>query len=1064
MIRMRTVWVVLGFGLLLPAAAAAKTGPTVYTAARQAAAYDNAAYDWVAAGSHIGYTQPWLNLTIERIHELVPHPSLPRAHQVRYDTVCPNGKPLRRWYVDPDIRFKAKCMDTDDASPDLWYPENDFEAHYERNQTADGEYVYPATDTTHCNPQNPAHDCGYGAVIGGKRWYFVAHYVYATLSAMARLDLGEPLNGRSLVWSGALASIFNGASGGLPAARRVAMLLHAFADNYAANVDWYLVHIRRDANLLNLIDPKGFLLGRMADGIVMFNLIRAYDITYGIWDDAELIAALASVHPGATYTGAALRTEVAEKLFWQAAPHVMSGKIWGNATLPHDLLLHMAFVLDEGARSQALIDWVFGENQGRLPEVFISGIDRDGGCDEVSATYCRGWNAYILDLGELLNLFSTGALPLTSAYELPYSGLALFERRISLLFGWAGQLETMPGFYVHLGDEGPTNTPGLPPRPGLEELARAFLRFGRDPQLAAQVYESNGYTTAGLHTSFWDTDPYAVQQDVATALQSDPALRRIETNLAGYGFAQLRHLADAPSSVWAYFGRNLFPEGGFGHHGHHDQLDWGIQYANLDFMPTPGYPSTFGWRYFAWEANTSSHNAVMVNRTMQSRKVWGSDIQTYLDTPGSPVTVMALQSRTAYPGVYEWPAQLADAALNRVIVKVPLGGGPFFVVELSTTRGGSVHHYSYHGGGPSVTATGANLTNTNLTYAAIDSGAPVDHEAPYDFDEVDGNCRGSQSCVENNAYLYRGTGFSFLTNTAYTNTPPQTMQLAWNQYDWQTGAIVSNAQLRAFVNPLANINQIALANGQMPKGQPVRYMIVRGSNGSTGSALVNVWEPAVSTPLIQSVAVLGSDVSAANVAAALTITLRDGRVYYVGLDEAGGTPRSFGALAWRGKVAVYAEKTSGKKGGPRPRDSKAARPPKDNTNAQKIFAYLAEGETLSVRGVVELSGQSPAMAGTLSGVDATATTSTLVTGDPIDAAEALNRWVDIRAAAPDPYIMWRDATFRIFGVQQAGGAYRIDLGDVPLAGRYLDPNDYSLGIKQLAAPGDAFRIPLETWN
>lgn len=1054
MIRTRLMWGLVFLGLGLPAAAAAKTGPTVYTAARQAAAYDNAAYSWSEADSHIGYTQPWLNLSLARIHELVPHPSLPRAHQVRYDTVCPNGKPLRRWFVDPNIRFKVKCIDTDDTTADVWYPQNDFETHYKRNSTSDGEYVYPATDTTYCDPQIAANDCGYGAVIGGKRWYFVAHYVYATLSSMARLDLGDPVNGRSLAWSGSLTAVFEGPTAGLPAARRVAMLLAAFARYFAGNVTWYPIHLQRDPNLLNFVDSGGVWLGRVIDGLVLFNLIRAYDITFAVWDDAQLLAALAAVHPGETFTGASLRTEVAESLFWPASQKVMSMDIWGNATLPHDVLLHIAWVLDEGARSQALINWVFGESQGRLPELFINSIDRDGGCDEVSAAYCRLWYGYILDTGELLDHFNAGDFPLQSSYQLPIPGLAVFERRISLLFGWARQLETMPGFYVHLGDEGPTDTPGLPALPSLEELARAFMHFGHDPQLAAQLYERNGNSTAGLHTSIWDAAPFAVQQDVQTALQSDPALRRNEVNLAGYGFAQLRHLSGTPSSVWTYFGRNQYPLGSFGHHGHHDQLDFGMQYANSDFMPTPGYPSNFGWRYFAWEANTPSHNAVIVDRTTQSRRVWASDIQSFLDTPGSPVTVMSLQSRTAYPGVYEWPAQLANAALNRRLVKVPLGDGPFFVVELSSTRGGSVHHYSYHGGGPSI--TGGNLTSTNLTYGAIDSGAAVPYESAYDFDEVDATCRASQSCVESNAYLYRGTGFSFLTNTAYTNTPPQTTHYFWNQYNWQTGAVLSGVYLHAYVTPLANINQIALATGLMPKGQPVRYMIVRGANGSTGSALINVWEPVSGSALISSVALLGSNVSASNVAAALQVTLTDGRVFYVGLDEAGATPRSYGNLAWLGKVAVYAEqggtKTRGGKGKPKP------------STPTKLFAYLAEGESLSMRGVAQLSGESPAMTGTVAGVDATATTSALYTTAALDATEATNRWVDLRTASPDAYTLWRDATFRVFGVTLDGGTYRMNLGDVPLAGRYLDTSNYSLGIKQLAAPGDTFRIPLDTWN
>jgi hypothetical protein len=1036
--------------LCLATPAFAKSGPSVYTPARQAAAYDNGAFDWSNAASHVGYMQPWLALSLTRVHALVPPPSVPRAAQVADGSLCPNGKPLRRWYVDPDVRFKVKCMDTDDAAPDLWYPENDFERHLAQNLDAAGDYAYPPTDTAYCDPAAASNDCGYGAVIGGKRWYFVAYYAFYTASALARLDLGDPLDGRSLMWSGALSSIFLGASGGLPAARRVAMALHAFADDFQRYLAWYPVHLARDGNLHNyLAGSTGFLLGRMADGIAVLNLVRAYDITYAVWNDPELQAALAAVHPGAATDAASLRAEVAEKLLWAAAPKIADGTIWGNATLPHDAMLHLAWVLDGGPRSQALIDWVFGESGGRLPSIFIDSIDRDGGCDEVAPSYCAAWYPSLLDVTELLRLYQDGELALGSAYSMPFPGLGRFDHRASLLFGWARNLETIPGDYVHLGDEGPTDTLGLPPVPTLAELTLAFHRFGRDPQLAAQIYARNGTTTAGLHTAIWDTAPFAVQAEVSAALTSDPRLRAQETSLAGYGFAQLRDLAGAASSAWAYFGRNHFPDGSFGHHAHHDQLDWGLQYAGTDFMPTPGYPSGFGWRYFGWEANTVSHAAVLVDRTMQSRKVWASDLRAYLATPGSPVTSLELESRTAYPGAYEWPAQLASAVLRRRIVKVPLGNGPFFVVELSSTRGGGVHHYSYHGGGPAATLRGTTLTNTGGTYAALDAGRAVAYAEPYDFDAVDAACRTSAACVEANAFLYRGTGFSFLANAAYTNAPPAVTQLQWNQYDWSTGAVLSGVHLRAFVVPLAGINQLALADGRMPNGLAVRYLEIRGANGTAGSALVNVWEPSTGSDQVKSVRLVGSSVGATGAAAALDVTLYDGRVYHVGLDEDGTLARSFGGLAFTGRTAVYAEQP--------------ATINRKKTLA-KLFAYLAEGSALAYKGAVQMSGQVPAVTGTLSAVTSAETVNRLYTVAPLDPSLVTNRWVDVQAAAPDAYTQWRDATFRVFGVVTDGGGTALDLSDVPLTARYLDPANYAAGFKQLASPGDTFRIALDAWN
>ena len=85
----------------------AKSAPSVYTLTRQSSAYNNATYDWSEGTSHLGYTQDWLALSLARVHELVPPPSIPRANQVAPVSTCPNGRPLRRWYVDPNIRFKV---------------------------------------------------------------------------------------------------------------------------------------------------------------------------------------------------------------------------------------------------------------------------------------------------------------------------------------------------------------------------------------------------------------------------------------------------------------------------------------------------------------------------------------------------------------------------------------------------------------------------------------------------------------------------------------------------------------------------------------------------------------------------------------------------------------------------------------------------------------------------------------------------------------------------------------------------------------------------------------------
>lgn len=214
---------------------------------------------------------------------------------------------------------------------------------------------------------------------------------------------------------------------------------------------------------------------------------------------------------------------------------------------------------------------------------------------------------------------------------------------------------------------------------------------------------------------------------------------------------------------------------------------------------------------------------------------------------------MILEGKTAYPGVYAWPAQLPNAVLHRTLVKVPNGEGKFFMVELSSTRGESVHHYSYHRSGPNVSTRNASFVQTGNTYAGVDAGRAMAFASPYDFDEVDVGCRASVTCVETHAYLYRRSGFQFLPNAAVMNNRPTTLQVKWDQYDWVTGAILPNIGLRGFLTFLAGVNQVALIAVSMPNGTPVRYLIARTINTPAGSALVNVWEPHRGQPQVRSV-------------------------------------------------------------------------------------------------------------------------------------------------------------------------------------------------------------------
>lgn len=1040
--------VCLGLALswtVFSAGAWAKSGSTVYTEARQANARANAQYDWAQADVHAAHAGIWTRRGAERVHELAYHPSLPRAKAPAGGATCPNGKPLLRWFVDPDTRpFQVKCMDTDPNSRDEWYPRNNFAAHYERNRTADGVYLYPATDTSYCNPDEPEHDCGYGAVVNGRRFFFVAYYVQEVVKRMVRLDLGDPLDGRNLMWSGALTYVFAGGpqghAQGMEAGRAVAAGLTGLAARHQDAAEWYRVHLQREPGLGAFLEGStGMMLGRMADGLAFLNMVRAYDIVYPIFDDPHLQDVLAAHYPG---QGPDDIRAMIEELFWLAAEKLRSNVIWGNASLPHNLALHTAFVLDAGAPSQALIDWVFTPGQGRLPELFFDSIDRDGGSDEVAPGYNAIGYFMHLSTGELLDLFDEKAFDLDSKLEIRFAEWRRMKYRLARFFRFPRHLESIPGYYVHLGDGGMTGRRGLPPMPSVNQLTRAFDRFGPDQELAQLAREANGGTLDGLHTTIWDADPYAVQREMTRILRRAPAKPPIESALAGYGLAQLRGGATGTEhSVWGYFGRSNNPIASFGQHAHHNALDFGIQFAGHDLMPSIGYPSGFGWRYFAWEANTVSHNSIVVDRTMQSRRFWSSELQTYLNTPGSPVSMMTFRSRHAYPGVYEFPQAMPRATLHRSLIRVPLDGERFYVIEVSHVVGGDVHHYSYHGGGAEVTFSEATVTATGETYAALDSGEDVAFGEAYDFTPATDACRALQSCLERNAYLYRGSGFQFLADAAALSLPENGTWLEWNQRDWNGGGGGALPRLRARVMPIAGIDQLALATGFMPRGEPVRYLMVRGRNEGQGSAVATLWAPHRDGPHVETVRMADQGMGSTGPWFTLSVTLSDGRVHHIGFDHGGDTLREAGGLQWRGRLAVVAV-----------------------DGGQRHFAYLGEGTRLTWQGESLFSNQVAAYTGSVDQVREDDGTSMVRVREGNIPTDLARRWIHFEAADPVVYHDQRDHSYRIRDVLSRGRNTDIDLGETPLISGHRDRSNYDAGFSYHVNEGDAFRIPMDSWR
>ncbi|MGC9316524.1 MAG: heparinase II/III domain-containing protein [Armatimonadota bacterium] len=176
-------------------------------------------------------------------------------------------------------------------------------------------------------------------------------------------------------------------------------------------------------------------------------------------------------------------------------------------------------------------------------------------------------------------------------------------------------------------------------------------------------------------------DTWAHQQ------RAQPRTRTGSTILPGYGHASLGR-GQGASQMQA----QLHFSGAYGH-SHRDTLNLTLYAKQREMVSDIGYTWTnMRW----WAVSTISHNLVAVDRQEQEGRPSDGDLLWFF--PSAPMTpselavsVVAADGRRAYSNVE------GMEMYRRLLVLIPVSEEDAYVVDISRTRGGSMHDWLLHG-------------------------------------------------------------------------------------------------------------------------------------------------------------------------------------------------------------------------------------------------------------------------------------------------------------------------------------------------------------------------------
>jgi hypothetical protein len=873
-----------------------------------------------------------------------------------------------------------------------WYPSNDLNAYYRSGLDGAGVFQRHLADPLFLEPATAGGtiDDGTGHLEDGTRHVFAAHYAFRVWqeATHAIRDLAE------------LYSL----TGDPEAAHKAGILLLRAAEVYPQM--FYSGDPR---------NPTALRTGGVQDYIwenwTVEYLSLAYDQVFdALVENLALGRFLASQHgfEQQQYTPRQVAGFIEDRLLRDFAQRLQERRIIGNPGMPQLAMTAVAIGLDDPSVSPRLLDWLFQEDGGRVPEMLIDKMTRDGLGIEAGLGYASIPANTFFRVQQLLAAYTND----------PRKDLiARFPK-------FANALAAGENVRVHRGSFLTTGDAGRPFEYGEWGVARgvemAVEAYRREHSATAlrEVYFATRGNPARLPRDIFSSDPEGAIEGIATTLREMEKPGPLPSyNSGGYGQAVLQGGSlENPVSFALNYGPMSW------NHGHGDRLGLHIFAHEAAMTADLGYP-TFASRNaerIGWSSHSASHNTLTVDN--QSIPFEGDSAnfsgKTRLFATAGPIQMADIDSASErtlrglghnlYQSEATRPYEQATT-YRRVIAMVDAGQQQTYGIDLFWARGGSVHRLTQNGGS---TETYSNWTNWRWQAGGTALGSDTEYG------------------VEEEAFTWDnpGTGLSFLDQVARADPVPNGP--FWVEWPIRRAPVSDSATLRIH-DLTAGLDASLTARGQSPRGGPdLRYWLRERRGTALASQFVSVLEPYRNAPFIKSIRRLPVFSEASGFAVALEIEMEDGRRDRILISESGGRISTADGFSLRGRLGWARYKADG-----------------TFLEASMIEADQFDLPDRSIR-----SPLPAALTGIIESIDQT-----------------VNDRVRLKLGgnALPPTIV--GATIIIDNQTRSDASYRIrsvlgdnwiDIGRAAIAERHIDPEDYSKGLEKTIRVGDPYRIGL----
>lgn len=1015
------IWTLTNLKSSAAAVSPSKTISTYYTAAKVAAARANIAkYAWAKSERDTAVTNAdiYLKPGLTFLWQMITPQSIPRSYAVNQDMGSPvTGKKIDAYgaypyKIDP---VKSPWKITDPSSG-YKFPTNDYASYYQSGLDANGVFQKKLADKRYLvNILYPEKGATWGVDDGsgwidpkGNKYTFIAYYNHWGL------------------WNGYISNAmkyFRDAfvyTGDVKYATAGLVMLDRIADFYP----------QMDVSAYKWTDgfrnstgstDQGKILGSIWETELIRDFIGSYDAFY----PATKLSAPPFVtflsKQGQKYQLGAIKNSatsishhIEDGIVRQVYPAIQKAQIYGNFGFHQSTLAMAAVVLDEEVTSKQWIDFIFKTGDlansagtwkvtgGNLNAVLLDQIDRDGFGDEGSPEYNSYWLTDLKYAADILEGYTR--YPSADLYE-NAKFKKMFSSQIDLII--AGQ------YTAQIGDSGSMGNSQIFLEPS--QMLKAFAKY-KNPLFAQAAYFLNGNSLNGLHGDILSANAGNVIADIQTTITQFGGLQLNSANRTGYGFTALRGKAgllagmgtpltpanvEGQRTLWMYYGSNVTE------HAHKDSLNIGLDAYGVNIAPDMGYVSYADNNPLRtyWEANTISHNTVVVDQsTQQSVSRVGTPL--HFDAT-ERVRLIDVDDSKVYP---------QTAMYRRTSAMIRIDQNHSYVVDLFRVKGGSEHNFSFHGAEGTVTTTGlALIKQAQGTYA----GANI----PY------------ASNTYNKAH---SSGFNYLQNIQKDSKPTQNFSVDW--------AAKNNVHLR--LTMLGDLTDVALADGAPPQNKPgnpksLKFLVAHRSGSQLESNFTSVIEPYQGSSLIQTITAVSVKASGQNAnpmdARAVKVVMKDGRTDYVFNSL---HPEIIYTIDDQIKIQGFFAVVSIRAG-------------------KTEYGYLNDGTTLMVNGKTLIgaaiaSAQGKIVDFTRKLSDINTITVQMQSNDPNRSwAELVGRTIYIQNDKE------RNAVYEIKAVRPpTGNLVTLDIGENTLIRGWVDDNDFSKGYKFDIAPGASFQIPL----